>query len=263
MNAIVRVMKKSTSLVSILLWPMRMAYVLWAMLTFLALMVPVFLWAVAVTPFGRIRGGNLIYKACIVWADLWFVLVFIRHRNIYRQKPRKGQPYIFVANHISYLDSAIIPKALRQPVRPLGKVEMSKIPLFGFIYRNAIVTVDRSSPENRARSVMVLKSLLKKGISVLVFPEGTFNTTGRPLKEFYDGAFRIAIETGTPVKPVLFLDANRRMHYRSLFSLNPGRCRALFLDEVPITGLTLRDVPLLKQQVFEKMEAGLREVKGG
>ena len=80
---------------------------------------------------------------------------------------------------------------------------MSKVPVFGFIYRNAIVTVDRSSTGNRAKSVRILKSIIKKGISVLVFPEGTFNMTNQPLKEFYDGAFRVAIETQTPVKPVL------------------------------------------------------------
>ena len=50
----------------------------------------------------------------------------------------------------------------------------------------------------------------------MVFPEGTFNMTTQPLKEFYDGAFRVAIETQTPVKPVLFLDAYSRMHYESI-----------------------------------------------
>src|SRR5690606_10156480 len=131
--------------------------------------------------------------------------------------------YIFVSNHISYLDSAVLVKAYRQPLRPLGKVEMSKIPVFGFIYRNAIVTVDRSNPDNRAASLRVLRSILSRGISVLVFPEGTFNDTRRPLKDFYDGAFRLAIETQTPVKPVLFLDTYRRMPYTGVLTLTPGR----------------------------------------
>nr|WP_315814034.1 hypothetical protein [Paraflavitalea speifideiaquila] len=51
---------------------------------------------------------------------------------------------------------------LRQPVRVLGKIEMSKMPVFGLIYKNAVVTVDRSSAENRARSVRVLKSVIKR-----------------------------------------------------------------------------------------------------
>jgi 1-acyl-sn-glycerol-3-phosphate acyltransferase len=151
------------------------------------------------------------------------------------------------------MDTPSIVKALRQPVRPLGKAEMTKIPVFGFIYKNTIVTVDRTSTTNRAKSVQALKSVLHKGISVLVFPEGTFNESGKPLGPFYDGAFRIAIETGTPIKPMLFLDTYDRMHYSSPLSLNPGRNRALFLEEIPTTGLTLDNVTELKEKVHQAM----------
>jgi 1-acyl-sn-glycerol-3-phosphate acyltransferase len=241
----------------ILLKPLQTLYVLYAFVTFVALMIPVFIWSLLVLPFGRIKGGNLVYAACIVWADIWFALVFIFHKNIYVEELKKDQSYIFVANHISYLDSAIIPKTFRHSVRPLGKVEMSKVPIFGFIYKNAIVTVDRSSAENRTRSVFILKSILKKGISILVFPEGTFNTTHQPLKEFYDGAFRIAIETQTPIKPVLLLNSYDRMNYKSIFSLNPGKSRSLFLPAVPVDGRTIKDVGALKEKVFKMMEEEL------
>jgi 1-acyl-sn-glycerol-3-phosphate acyltransferase len=241
----------------VLLKPLQILYVIYAFVLFVALMIPVFIWSLLVLPFGRIRGGNLVYYACIVWADIWCALVFIFHKNIYVEKPRKDQSYIFVANHISYLDAALIPKTFRHSIRPLGKVEMAKVPIFGFIYKNAIVTVDRSSAKNRAKSVLVLKSILKKGISVLVFPEGTFNMTHQPLKEFYDGAFRIAIETQTPIKPVLLLNAYDRMHYQSIFSLNPGRSRSVFLPEVSVEGLTVKNVSVLKEKVFEMMKEEL------
>ena len=242
----------------ILLKPFQILYVIYAFLLFVALMIPVFLWSLFAILFGRIKGGNLVYYGCMVWADLWFALIFIPHKNIYIEKPKKHQPYIFVANHISYLDAALIPKTFRHPIRPLGKIEMAKIPIFGTIYKYAIVTVDRSSPGNRARSVQILKSILRKEISILVFPEGTFNTTDKPLKEFYDGAFRIAIETGTPIKPVLLLDAYDRMHYKSIFSLNPGKSRAIFLPEVPVKDLTTKDVAFLKNKVYRIMEEGLK-----
>ena len=243
----------------ILLKPLQILYVLYAILLFVALMIPVFLWSLVASLFGRIRGGNLIYNAIVVWADIWFALVFIWHKNIYIEKPKKHQSYIFVANHVSYLDAAIIPKIFRHPLRPLGKVEMAKIPVFGTIYKNAIVTVDRSSAANRAKSVQILKSFLRKEISILVFPEGTFNTTGKPLKEFYDGAFRIAIETGTPIKPVLLLDTYSRMHYDSIFTLNPGKSRAVFLPEIPVIDMTSQDVAALKSKVFAIMEEALKK----
>ena len=174
---------------------------------------------------------------------------------------KEDQSYIFVINHISYLDAAVIVKTFRRPVRPLGKVELSKVPVFGFIYRKAIVTVDRSSPENRARSVEILKSILRKGISIVVFPEGTFNMTNEPLKNFYDGAFRVAVESGTPIKPVLFLDTYDRMHHRSLFSLTPGKCRAVFLEEITTEGLTFDDVVALREMVYASIEKKLIEYK--
>jgi 1-acyl-sn-glycerol-3-phosphate acyltransferase len=242
-----------------LLKPFQLLYVIYAFIIFVALMIPVFIWSLLVLPLGRIRGGNLVYYGCIVWADVWFALVLIRHKNIFIEKPKKDRSYIFVANHISYLDSAIIPKTFRRPIRPLGKVEMSKVPVFGFIYKNAIVTVDRSSTANRTKSVQVLKSIIRKGISVLVFPEGTFNTTHQPLKEFYDGAFRIAIETGTPIQPVLLLNSYDRMHYKSIFSLNPGKSRSVFLPEVSVEGLTAADSASLKASVYSIMEAALIE----
>src|SRR5215216_5601380 len=219
--------------------PLLWLYNLYAVVLFIVLMIPVFLFALPVSFLGNIRGGNLIYKACRLWGDVWFALIFIRHKNIYNEPLRKDESYIFVTNHISYLDAPTIVKTFRQPLRTLGKVEMTKIPVFGFIYRKAIVTVDRSSAENRAKSVLILKSVLRKGISVLVFPEGTFNTIRQPLKEFYNGAFRIAIESNTPVKPVIFLDTYNRMPYERLFSLNPGINRSVFLEEISTDGLTI------------------------
>jgi 1-acyl-sn-glycerol-3-phosphate acyltransferase len=222
-------------------------------------MLLIFPFVILASLFGRIRGGNMVLRLCMFWADLWFPLIFIFCKRIYEAPHDKKRSYIFVTNHISFLDAALIVKAYRQPLRPLGKVEMSKIPVFGFIYRNAIVTVDRSSAENRSLSVSILKSIIKKGISVLVFPEGTFNMTHRPLKEFYDGAFKVAIETQTPIKPVLFLDSYSRLNYKSIFSLTPGRCRILYLDEIPVTGLAPEDVGKLKEKVFVVMGEKLRE----
>ena len=243
----------------VLLRPLQWLYSIYAQLLFVVLMLLVFPFVILSSFFGRIRGGNMILRLCSLWADLWFPLIFIFHKKIYETPHDKSKQYIFVSNHISYLDSAVLVKAYRQPVRPLGKVEMSRIPVFGFIYRKAIVTVDRSSIHNRAESIRLLRSILSKGISIVVFPEGTFNLTNKPLKDFYDGAFRLAIETQTPVKPVLFLDTYDRMHYNSIFLMSPGRSRIVYLPEIPVTGIT--NVQLLREKVFDIIEKKLVEYK--
>jgi 1-acyl-sn-glycerol-3-phosphate acyltransferase len=222
-------------------------------------MLLIFPFAIIAAFFGRIKGGNMMIRLCMLWADIWFPLIFIWHKKIYEAPHNKDKSYIFVSNHISYIDAAMLVKAIRQPFRPLGKIEMAKVPVFGFIYRNAIVTVDRTSAANRAKSVHILKSIISKGISVMVFPEGTFNMETIPVKGFYDGAFRVAIETQTPIKPVLFLDAYRRMPYESLFLMTPGISRVLYLDEIPVAGLTIADLHKLKADVHAVMEKKLIE----
>ena len=242
---------------------LRIIYCFYALGVFVLCMLLVIPPVVVASFLGKVRGGNFIYRLCSGWASVWFFMIGIRHRNFYEHPHDKNKQYIFVANHISYLDAPVIVSALHQKVRVLGKAEVSKIPLFGFIYRNAVVTVNRSSATHRANSVRILKSVIKKGISIFIFPEGTFNETNEPLKELYDGAFRIAIETQAPIKPLLFLDTWRRMHFGTAFSLTPGRSRTVFLKEIPVAGLTSKDVGSLKQQVAQVMAQKLREYKAG
>jgi 1-acyl-sn-glycerol-3-phosphate acyltransferase len=221
-------------------------------------MLLVFPFAVIASFWGKITGGNFIYNLCRCWADAWFFLIGIRHKNIFESPLHTGKPYIFVANHISYLDIPVILKSIRKrPIRVLGKSEMKQIPIFGFIYSSAAVMVDRSSLAQRSKSVRILKSVLQKGISIFIYPEGTFNETHQPLKDFYDGAFRIAIETQTPIRPILFLDTYERMHYKSIFSITPGKSRAIFLDEVGVNGFSLSQVAALKKIVYDRMQEKL------
>jgi len=243
-----------------LLKPFHWLYCLYALILFIAGMLLVLPFVVLFSFYGPVRGGNLIYKACLIWDRAWIALVGLRHVELPGPEPDPGKQYVFVANHISYLDIPVILLVVRQRAfRVLGKVEMKRIPIFGYIYSRAVVMVDRSSPDQRSKSARELIGVLRQGISVFIFPEGTFNETDRPLKAFYDGAFRIAIETQTSIKPVLFLDTYERMHYSSIFSLNPGRLRTVFLPEVSVEGMTMEDLPVLKEQVFRMMEMALEE----
>jgi 1-acyl-sn-glycerol-3-phosphate acyltransferase len=185
-------------------------------------------------------------------------MIGIQHGEIYETPHDQSKQYIFVANHISYMDIPPIVLCMHQSFRALGKYEMVKVPIFGWIYRAAVVLVDRKNAAARAKSIRALKAAIKNNVSIFIFPEGTFNETKGPLKNFYDGAFRIAIETQTPLKPILFVDTLKRLHYRSIFELTPGMNRAVYLAEVPVDGLTVADLPTLKQHVYQLMEDGLK-----
>jgi len=239
----------------------QILYCIYALILFVAIMLLVFPFILIIAITGGVKGGNIIYKFCSFWGKLWYILVGIRHEEIYEAPHDKNKQYIFLANHISYMDIPPIVRAIHQPVRVLGNYEMVKIPIFGWIYRAAVILVDRRDAEHRAKSVRALKAALRHGISIFIFPEGTFNETEEPLKEFFDGAFRIAVETQTPIKPLLFVDTLERMHYRGFFELTPGICRVVFLEEVSTTGLTMKEVKELKQKVHNIMEEGLRRYR--
>lgn len=237
----------------------RVLFTIWGFILFTVFLLLIFPLVVAASFFGKIKGGNFMYRLCRYWTEFLLFFTAIRTTYIYDgARPDPGTQYVFVFNHISYLDIPFLMKAIRgQHFRVLGKAELAKIPIFGFLYRCTVVLVDRSNAAARAKSVLQLKSILRKGISVVISPEGTFNMTGKPLKDFYDGAFKIAIETQTPIKPVLFLDAYDRLGYRSVFSLNPGKSRIVYLDEIPVNHYKLNNTAELKDKVYKLMEEKL------
>ncbi len=231
-------------------------YIFYSYLLFVVGLLIIFPGVLVALLLGQPAGGNLVIKLSRAWSDGWLFLIGIRHKNIVEAPIQTNRHYVFVANHISYLDIPLIFQAVRKnPIRVLGKIEMSKIPVFGLLYRLAVVLIDRSSNKSRADSIVRLCEVLEKNISIFIFPEGTFNEGRKPLKHFYDGAFRMAIETQTPIKPIVYLDAVNRMHYKSLFSLTPGISRAVILPEIDVTSYTIADVGLLKQNTFDAMEA--------
>lgn len=245
----------------LVLKPLQIIYALYAMILFVAILFIVTPFVIIASFFGKISGGNAVMKIAHGWANVWLFLIGIYHVRVVEQEIRKDQSYVFVSNHNSYMDIPQMLKAIRQPLRILGKAEMGKVPVFGIIYNAAVVPVLRGSVEARAKSVMILKSVLNKNISIYIAPEGTFNMTDQPLINFYDGAFRLAIETQTPIKPMLFLDAVDRMHWKSIFAMTPGKLRTVYLEEISPEGYTPYDVDKLKQRVYELMEKKLVEYK--
>lgn len=240
----------------------RVLYVIWASFWFIGIMLLILPFIVLASFLGRITGGNVIYYFLWFWSRTWFPLVGMFVKKTYVGDHSDNSSMMYAVNHTSYLDAALAVGQVRLPFRPLGKIEMQKIPLFGFIYKHAVVTVDRSSARDRVLSVRKMIDTLKQGVSILIFPEGSTNTTGQPLMPFHNGAFKIAIETQTDIKPILFVDnIDRFPEGKGLLALNPGRVRIVYLPAIPVKGLTIADQNTLKQQVYDVMEAALRQYR--
>ena len=239
-----------------ILQPFYSAYMVMSFLICLLLLFPVF---VAVSIPNNYWSRKTIWRIIRTWSKCWLWLVGM---PLHSRGPRPpGDRYVVVANHISYMDTVVIFSAIPFYFRALGKAEMAKMPLLGFIYKQIVIMVKRDNAHNRARSMRLMWRALKHESSVMVFPEGTFNETPAPLKAFYDGAFRLAINAQIPIFPLIFPDTVDRWHYSHWWKVWPGRNRAIYLEPVPVDGLNLSDVPMLKQRVYEIMEKALLQIK--
>lgn len=165
-----------------------------------------------------------------------------------------NRSHIFVSNHNSYLDAVALVKSSPQAFKPLGKIEMLKAPIFGTIYRRMVVMIDRKDKESRMRCIEDLKKDLALGLSILIFPEGTMNQTDEPLAEFFDGAFRLAIETQTAILPIAIINARKLMPRKNMLLVKPGVIKCIYGDPIEVNGLNQEDLPALKEKVHGIME---------
>ena len=135
------------------------------------------------------------------------------------------------------------------------KIDLNeKIPIFGYLYRRVAILVDRSSPESRKRVYEKSKKRLDKGLSVCIFPEGGVPDPSIILDQFKNGAFSLAVEFQIPIVPMTFLDCEKKCPYFVAYNHyvgSPGSLRANVHNFIETKGLTKKDVPALKQKVFD------------
>ncbi|MDH5379578.1 MAG: 1-acyl-sn-glycerol-3-phosphate acyltransferase [Cyclobacteriaceae bacterium] len=195
-------------------------YAIYGLLLFTLIMVVLFPFILIISFLGR-GGYVLSFYMVKLWALLYaiFSLVVVRIKR--SKKIKKGQSYIFVCNHTSFLDAIVTPLAIPGAVRPLGKKELKKFPLLGIVIGRFGVFVDRKDQASRKESLGNMSKVAESGDNVLIFPEGTTNRTGKPLQDFYDGAFKIAKETNLDIVPMVVLNAANLLP-PSKISLRPG-----------------------------------------
>lgn len=197
------------------------------------------------------------YKIMCRWLVI-FYLIILRHYG--KEKFKKGQAYVLVSNHNSHLD--ILANALSSPVlfQFLGKKEAEKLPLFGYIYKNICILIDRKSKMSRARGLVEMGNALKNGMSIMIYPEGTRNKTGEPLKNFYDGAFRIAIQTQMPIMVQTLTNSGKLASPFRMLDMWPGSIGCHWDGPIETKGMTLDDVDELKEKVKAVMMSHLEPV---
>ena len=236
----------------------------WTVLgTLVLLWVPLLALVVGLTwPFDRERywAGRLFRQVGVITAKanpLWK----FRWAGTPPADPRR--PFVVVSNHESFSDILLL-SHLPWEMKWLSKAEILRIPVLGWCMRLAgDIPIWRGKMESARDAMATALEVLRHKVSVMVFPEGT-RSPGDAMLPFKDGAFRLAIEAGVPVLPLVVVgtrDALAKHDWR----MNPADATVTVLEPIETTGLTLNDVTALKERVRnvilqarERLRAGER-----
>lgn len=229
-------------------------FIAYALIIFAATMMVIILPAWIISKLPEPSRARCMHPLFRLWMNVYMPLVGCPVFRKGKENFKKGEQYVVVLNHNSFADIPVSSPWIPGPNKTLAKIEMSRVPLFGIIYRAGSIIVDRKKESSRRESVVKMQETLQMGIHLCLYPEGTRNKTGQPLQAFYDGAFVTAIKAQRPVIPGLIFNTGKILPHDKKFWARPSPIRIHFLPAVPTNGLTLADVGTLKSRVHKIME---------
>ncbi len=147
--------------------------------------------------------GRLIHHLCArPWAKsiLFVCNVRLKIEGLDRIDPEA--PRVYMVNHQSYFDIFSLLAAIPVDFKFILKKELMMIPLLGSaMKRTGYISIDRGDPRKALKSVNTAAEKMRKGASVIIFPEGTRSDDGS-VGPFKKGGFHLAIKSGNPIVPV-------------------------------------------------------------
>jgi len=201
----------------------------WAAVDTLVFFIPVCL----AGAFGK--SGNLAFTLTRGYA--WFILRMAGVRVNVRGKEHYGKKksYVIISNHQSHFDAPALAFGLGIQFRWIAKQELHKVPLFGQALKaSGNIFIDRSSGRAAVRSIVDGVKALPRGVSVMVFAEGTRSINGR-IAPFKKGGFVAALENGLPILPVTICGSAGLLPKKSLV-FSPGTIDIIVDKPIPTTG---------------------------
>ncbi len=183
------------------------------------------------------RTGNLAFSISKLWAYIMLAASFVRTEIKNKNKIIKGTSYIIISNHQSHYDIITLVTTLGIQYRWIIKKELLKLPIFGYaLYASRNIFIDRSNTSSAIESINKGFDRLPKGVSVMVFAEGTRSPDGQ-IHEFKKGGFITAVRRKIPILPVT-INGSRRVMRKGSFTLKPGEIQIVIGDPIDTSGYT-------------------------
>ena len=192
-----------------------------------------------------------------LWSKVFFSMLLIRVRFENLDLIKGHRQYVVVSNHFSYLDIPVL-GLIPYDLVFVGKSSLGKMPLFGYMFRNLHISVDRNSLKSRGASIAKAKEALDEGSSVVIFPEGGINSTHPPiLARFKDGAFRIAVDKQIPIIPITLSYNHLILPDDGRFLLRHKTAKVVVHPPIEVEGHEAKTVGLLKDKCHQVIQQQL------
>jgi 1-acyl-sn-glycerol-3-phosphate acyltransferase len=228
----------------------------WGLLSFMVTFIIIFLPSMASHLFRDEKKGQAYFiKVSKSWMQVWLLLIGCPLKIRGKEHFKSGSNYIVVFNHNALLDVPLSAPFVPGANKTIAKSSFAKFPLFGLFYKRGAVLVNRKDEKSRVKSFEEMKEVLRLGLHMCIYPEGTRNRSKEPLKPFYDGAFKLAVESGKEIIPCIITGTRKAMPIHKPFYLWPTRLGMDFLEPVSPNGKTSKQI---NQEVFELMLNGYR-----
>ena len=160
--------------------------------------------------------------------------------------------YIFIANHSSNLDPLIPGACSSNYFKYIGKAEVLKIPIVGFVLKNLNFPVKREDKIARMKVMDLMRLAIEDGAGIFFFPEGTRNKTPKTLLPFHDGAFKLSIEKQIPLV-VLTIINGWEICPPNKWLLKPGKLHCVWSHPISPAPFTLENLSAFKEHTRKLM----------
>ena len=191
------------------------------------------------------------------WMGIFIHVIFCRIKYSGMEHFKKNQNYIIIANHTSNFDPVITTPFFPNPNKSIAKMEFGKIPIFGYIYKWGSILIDRKDPQSKILGFNAMKDALAQKLDVVIYPEGRRNKTrSEVLLPFQKGAFKLAVETNTPILPVVIHNAFALFKPQLACALFP---RTIYVDI--LEPIFMNDSEILKNKCYEDIKHCLNKGK--
>lgn len=199
--------------------------------------------------FGKRSERPILQFGYKVLARLISYLLLIRYKLQSKITVNRKESYVLVSNHRSMAD--VFASEVTSPVvfKFLGKIAAGRIPVWGLLIRRLCILIDRSSKASKQLGYQAMSKNLKEGFSVFIFPEGTRNKTTQPLKQFYNGAFRLAVEQKKSILVQTLIGTEKIINPLQGFNLSPGSVTVYWDGPIDTTEYSLDNLEELRERV--------------